>query len=68
MSIGLISITILLAFGACGLGLFTIRSARFDINPSRIVSIFDISLTALTAVLAIACGIGAVHFFQQIGG
>ena len=66
--IGHFALTILLAIGAIGLGLFAIRSARFDLKTTYAATPFDFFLTALVAVIAIACGLGAVHFFNQIGG
>lgn len=68
MQIGIIALTLLFALGAVGLGLFTVRSSRMLINTTLVAPFFDFAITSVFAVAALLCGIGAVHFFNQIGG
>ena len=68
MQIGIIALTLLFALGAVGLGLFSVRSSRMLVDTTMSAPFFDFALTAVFAVAALLCGLGALHFFQQIGG
>ena len=66
--LGTIALAILLAIGAIGIGLLGLRMARQTIDPEITISPGFVVLTAVFCVTSIACWVGAVHLFQQIGG
>lgn len=68
MPLGIIALTILLAMGAVGLTLSGIRLARRIVHLNSIIGLWPLLENSALFVGAIACGIGAVHFFNQIGG
>ena len=68
MPLGIISLTILLAMGAFGFGLMTIRLARILVMPNATFGLPALLGNAAMFVIAVACGLGALHFYQQIGG
>ena len=68
MPLGIISLTILLAIGAFGFGLMTIRLGRVLIMPNASFGPITLAGNAAMFVIAVACGLGALHFYQQIGG
>lgn len=68
MPIGLISLSILLALGAVGLGLMGLRLGRINIDPRVNTSLPVIMLNAGLLVGSLVCWIGSFHFFTKAFG